>query len=197
MKCWTRASETKHRRASPDISWRLGGKEQRISSYGILMKKEIVLWGCNSYPAPAQPAAVRQGGPRLGLPKRFRREQPKSVKVIWCSTRFASSGTLGQMRAAGVAKATSRPECRRQRSMPAQGLGCQMLLRELTVLSNKNHNPKCFGSGGTPGPRPGIPKRFHREQLRQVEGRRFSTRFGSGGTPAGAAGRTAFMKYAG
>ena len=165
MKCWTRASETKLRRASPDISWRLGGKAQRISSYGVLMKKEIVLWGCNSYPAPAQPAAGRQG--------------------------------VRQMRAAGVAKATSRPECRRQRSMPAQGLGCQMLLRELTVLSNKNHNPKCFGSGGTPGPRLGIPKRFHREQLRQVEGRRFSTRFGSGVTPAGAAGRTAFMKYAG
>ena len=46
----------------------------------------------------------------------------------------------------------------------AQGLGCQMLRRELTALGNQNHNP---------------------------------TRFGSGGTPDGAAGRTAFMKYAG
>ncbi|MGD9125673.1 MAG: hypothetical protein PVG60_11290, partial [Desulfarculaceae bacterium] len=72
--------------------------------------------------------------------------------------------TLGQARAAGVAKATSRPECSRQRGMQAQGLGCQMLQRELTALGNENYNP---------------------------------TRFGSGGTPAAAAGRTAFMKYSG
>jgi hypothetical protein len=48
--------------------------------------------------------------------------------------------------------------------MQAQGLGCQMLQRELTALGNENYNP---------------------------------TRFGSGGTPAAAAGRTAFMKYSG
>ena len=53
---------------------------------------------------------------------------------------------------------------RRQRSMPAQGLGCQ-----------------------TP----------QWEQSRQVEARRFPTRFGYSGTLAGAAGRAAFMKYAG
>ncbi len=72
-----------------------------------------------------------------------------------------------------------------------------MIRRELTALGNENHNPTRFGSGGTPGPMLGLPKKFHREQSRQVEARRFSTRFGSSGTLAGAAGRTAFMKCAG
>jgi hypothetical protein len=61
-------------------------------------------------------------------------------------------------------------------------------------LGKKNHNPTRFGSGGTPGPRLGLPKKLHREQSRQVEARRFSTRFGSGGTPVGEAGRPSFMK---
>ena len=33
------------------------------------------------------------------------------------------------------------------------------------------------------GPMLGLPKKIHREQLRQVEARRFSTRIASGGTP--------------
>ena len=124
----------------------------------------MALLGKGKICSPAQPGGYRQGGPRLGLPKRFHREQPKSVEARRLSTRYDSSGTLGQAKNAGVTKARSRTERSRQCGMPAQGLGCQMLRRELAALGNKNHNP---------------------------------TRFGFGGTPAGAAGRTAFMKYAG
>ena len=113
------------------------------------MKKVLSLSGRSLYPAPAQPATGRQGGPRLGLPNRFHRERSRQVEARRFSTRFASSGALGQAWAAGVAKATSGPERRRQRRMPAQGLGCQMLRRELTALGNENHNPARFGFGGT------------------------------------------------
>jgi hypothetical protein len=85
------------------------------------MTNALALRGCNSYMAPAQLAAGRQGGPRLGLPKGFHREQSRSVKVIYYPTRFASSGTLGQARNVGVAKATSRTERRRQHGMPVAG----------------------------------------------------------------------------
>ena len=44
----------------------------------------------------AQPGGYRPGGPRLGLPVRFHREQLRPVKAIIYSTRFASSGTLGK-----------------------------------------------------------------------------------------------------
>ena len=40
----------------------------------------------------------------------------------------------------------------------AQGLGCQMLRRELTEqLVNDNRNPTRFGSGGTPAGEAGHP----------------------------------------
>ena len=63
--------------------------------------------------------------------------------------------------------------------------------------ANATSRTERSGQRGMPAQGLGCLIKFHREQSRQVKVRRFSTRIGSGDTLAGAAGRTAFMKYAG
>ena len=67
------------------------------------------------------------------------------MEAIQLMTRFACSGTLGQARAAGVVKTTSRIERRRQRSMPLAG---EAVLGFYTKSSLAGGTPAfffCFG----------------------------------------------------
>ncbi len=133
-------------------------------------------------PSPAQPAC-----PRLGLPNKFHRDQSRQVDALRFSARFVSGGTptgaAGWIFVLGSCP-PAQPAADRQGVRQARDAG----------VANATSRTERSRQRSIPGPRLGLPKRFHRERSRSVEARRFSTRIGSGGTPgqardAGVAGR--------
>ncbi len=85
------------------------------------MKKPLALSGYSLYPGPAQPAAGRKGGPRLGLLGGFIGNTGCSMEGLLSRPAVPLAARQWQARAAGAAKTTPQPERSQQHGMPVAG----------------------------------------------------------------------------
>ena len=142
-------------------------------------------------------------GPRLGLPKKFHREQPRQVEARCFPTRSDTGGTPGPR--LGLPKKLQREQTRQVEARrfptrfgssgtlageadsgpPAQPGADRRGVRQARTGGVVETTPRLERrwQRSISGPRLGLPKKVHREQPRQVEARCFSIRSDTGGTP--------------